>query len=81
LGRCLGRAAEIVPELIARIPSAREDQARAALILVMGSLAAALEKPAEISHALAVRAADEIVVQDDAFCSAVAESLRRTEGL
>jgi HEAT repeat protein len=55
LGRCQGRAAQVVPELVTRVPSEGDARSQAALVLALGSLATAVDERAAIDHVLAER--------------------------
>ena len=55
LSRCRGRAAQVVPQLVARIPTEADDQNRAALILAVGSLKSAADQRGDIPLLLAER--------------------------
>lgn len=59
LGRCRGRAAQVVPELVARVPSAEDALSQAALILALGSLEADAGGRGEVAGLLAGRIGPE----------------------
>jgi HEAT repeat protein len=55
LGHCRGRAAQVVPKLVARVQSETDARNQSALILALGSLRAAADEKGEIDNLLAKR--------------------------